>query len=310
MQEETFEVAADAAGTRLDAFLARRLGLSRSETRWLLARGAVRVDGRAREAGDKGLRLAAGARVAVAAFTRRGERRIAPRAEPARPVLARGPGWLALDKPAGVPVHPREEEETGTLANFVAALHPEVQGVGEGGLRSGVLHRLDLDTSGVVLFATQPGAWSRLRQAFRRHRVAKRYRAIALGSLPDEGSAELGLVVAQHRPARVRVVEPGEAAAGGAVRRTRLRWRVRERLAGACLVEVDLETGFLHQIRVSLAHLGAPLAGDRVYGPAAERDPSGAARQMLHAARVAFEEIEAESPDPPDLRAALDRLRG
>jgi 23S rRNA pseudouridine1911/1915/1917 synthase len=302
-----FEVEAAEAGARLDAVLARRLALSRSEVRGLLARGAVSVDGRTQRAGDKGARVAAGTRVEVARVVRRAELRIQPAREPGFAVLARGPGWLALDKPAGVAVRPHAEEETGTLANFAAALHPELQGVGEGGLRSGVVHRIDVDTSGAVLFATEDAAWRRLRDAFRRHRVEKRYRALALGALAPVGRVELALVVAQHRPARVRVALDPARAPGS--RRCRLAWRVVERFAGACLVEVELETGFLHQIRASLAHLHAPVAGDRVYGPAPELDPSAAPRQMLHAARVAFEEIEAESPDPPDFALACARLR-
>jgi 23S rRNA pseudouridine1911/1915/1917 synthase len=303
-----FEVEPAEAGARLDQLLARRLGLSRSEVRGLLATGAVRVDGRPQAAGEKGARVAAGARVEVARFARRAEMRIRPAREPGFRILASGPGWLALDKPAGVAVRPRDEEETGTLAGFAVALHPEMQGVGEGGLTSGVVHRIDVDTSGVVLFATDAAAWERLRRAFRRHRVVKVYRALVLGEIADEGRADVTLAVTRHRPARVRVV--GDARAGGSgARRCRLAWRVRERLAGACLVEVSLETGFLHQIRATLAHLGAPIAGDRVYGPTAEADPSGAKRQMLHAARIELDEITAESPDPPDFRAALERLR-
>jgi 23S rRNA pseudouridine1911/1915/1917 synthase len=303
-----FEVEPAEAGARLDQLLARRLALSRSEVRGLLARGAVRVDGRRQGAGDKGARVAAGARVEVERVARRAELVIRPAPEPRFAVLASGPGWLALDKPPRVAVHPRDEEETGTLANFAVALHPELQGVGEGGLRSGVVHRIDLDTSGVVLMATRESAWQRLRVAFRRHRVEKRYRALALGELADVGRADVALVVAQHRPARVRVVEAGRAQEAGA-RRCRLAWRVCEHFAGGCLVELELETGFLHQIRATLAHLGAPVAGDRVYGLPADADPSSASRQMLHAARVRFEEIAAESPDPPDFLAALARLR-
>ncbi|MBW2237244.1 MAG: RNA pseudouridine synthase [Deltaproteobacteria bacterium] len=92
------------------------------------------------------------------------------------------------------------------------------------------------------------------------------------------------------------------------MRPTRLAWRVVERLRGGCLVEVDMETGFLHQVRVTLAHLGAPLAGDRVYGPAPEADPSGGARHMLHAASLEWEEIRPESPDPPGQSARAPRL--
>ncbi len=310
MQGEDFEVDGRAAGARLDAFLSERLGLSRAETRRLLARGVVSVDGRARDAGAKGERLLLGARVHVAPFTPRADQCILPAPDLALTVLAEGADWLALDKPAGMPVHPYREDERDTAAGYAVHLHPEMQGVGEGGLRSGVVHRLDVDTSGVLLLATQDAAWRRLRRAFRRHKIAKRYRAIALGDLEDSGRVELNLRVAQHRPARVAVTKPGSAGADRDVRPTRLVWRVVERLRGGCLVEVDMETGFLHQVRVTLAHLGAPLAGDRVYGPAPEADPSGAARHMLHAASLEFEEVRVESPDPPDFRAALERLRG
>ena len=226
MQGEGFEVDGRAAGSRLDAFLGERLGLSRAETRRLLARGVVRVDGRARDAGAKGERLLMGARVEVAPFTPRADQCILPAPELALTVLAEGPDWLALDKPPGMPVHPYREDERATAAGYAVHLRPQMQGVGEGGLRSGVVHRLDVDTSGVLLLATQDAAWRRLRRAFRRHRVAKRYRAIALGDLEESGRVELDLRVARHRPARVAVAEPGRARAQGRVRQTRLAWRV------------------------------------------------------------------------------------
>ncbi len=313
MQGGDFEVERDASGARLDAFLAQRLGLSRAETRRLLARGKVSVDGRRQDAGAKGLKLTSGARVAVEAFAPRAEQRVAPAREPALGVLAEGPGWLVVDKPAGMPVHPYEEDERGTVLNFVAARQPEVQGVGEGGLRSGVVHRLDVDTSGALLVATEERSWRRLRRAFRNHRVTKRYRAVVLGAPPDEGRAEVGLRVARHRPARVEVVDAERASRNGDVRLGRLSWQIRERFPEASLLEIDLETGFLHQVRATLAHLGCPVLGDRDYGPGARsadaEDPSAAARQLLHAAELAFDEIRATSPDPPDFAAALDRLR-
>ena len=222
------------------------------------------------------------------------------------PVLARGPGWLAVDKPAGVAVHPYRADETGTLLNALAARHPELHGVGEGGLRSGVVHRLDLETSGVVLFATEEASWQRLRAAFRERRVQKVYRALVRGQ-PGSGSLELALVTARHRPALVRVLGAAEAAGARGARRARQSWRTLESFADAALVEVRPETGFLHQIRAMLAHQGAPVLGDRRYGPADVA--SGAPRHMLHAASVAFEEIRAESPDAPDFAALLARLR-
>jgi 23S rRNA pseudouridine1911/1915/1917 synthase len=286
------------AGRRLDAWLAERLAIGRAGVRRLLESGRVEVDGRPFERRDKAALLAAGARVVVAAFATPSARRAL--AEPDRPlrVLAEGPGWIALDKPAGTPVHPLRDDETGTLLNALVARRPAVHGVGEGGLRSGVAHRLDVDTSGVVLFATDEPTWQRLRAAFREHRVEKVYRALVRGHPAGAGEARPALVVARHRPAYVRTVDPGTPGA----RRTSLAWRVLARGRDASLVEVRPRTGFLHQIRATFASLGHPLLGDLTYAP---DDASGAPRHLLHAARTAIDEIEAESPDPPDFAAAL-----
>jgi 23S rRNA pseudouridine1911/1915/1917 synthase len=301
---EWLEVRPDEAGRRLDIFLAERLALSRSRARRLLASGAVRIGGRPVAEGDKGLALSAGERVEVAAAARADGDRVPQEPEAALGVLAHAPGWLVADKPAGVPVHPLVAGERGTLLGAVAARHPEIQGIGEGGLRSGVVHRLDVDTSGALLLATDAAQWQRLRAAFREHRVDKRYRAIARGHVTADGEIELPLVVARHRPAFVRAANPDELAFA---RRTITRWRVVERMRGATLLEVRTVTGFLHQVRATLAHLGHPLAGDRTYAP--EGDATGAARHMLHAASLGFEEIRAESPDPRDFAELIAAFR-
>jgi 23S rRNA pseudouridine1911/1915/1917 synthase len=242
----------------------------------LLAAGAWRV-APARRASAKGRLLDGRARDArrptLAAAA-------APEPEPEAPlrVLAEGEGWIALDKPAGVPVHPLAPGERGTLLNALVARHPEVTGIGEGGLRSGVVHRLDVDTSGVLLFATQELRWLDLRGAFRRRRVMVS-RALVQGRLEGKGELVLHLSVLRHRPAHVGAVEPGT----GRSRRTELRWRSLECFADATLVEVAPRTGFLHQIRAGLAHLGHPIVGDVAYGAA----EGVASRHLLHAARVA-----------------------
>jgi 23S rRNA pseudouridine1911/1915/1917 synthase len=289
-------VAADEAGRRLDAWLAQRLGVGRAGVRRLIESGRVSIDGRPLARRDKSAPLVAGARVVVAAFAPDADRRAIAEPDRALAICAEGPGWIALDKPAGTPVHPLRDDETGTLLNALIARRPEVHGVGEAGLRSGVAHRLDVDTSGVVLLATDEPTWQRLRAAFREHRVAKVYRAMVLGRLEGEGEVRHSLVVARHKPAYVRAVEPGTPGA----RRTSLAWRALAHGDGITLVEVRPRTGFLHQIRASFAALGHPLCGDRTY---AGEDPSGAPRHLLHAARVAIDEIEAESPDPPDFAA-------
>jgi 23S rRNA pseudouridine1911/1915/1917 synthase len=261
----------------------------------------VRVGAGATGLSAKGRLLEPGERVAVEEPALAAA--VVPEPEPGAPlvVLAEGEGWLAVDKPAGVAVHPLAPGERGTLLNALVARHPEVRGIGEGGLRSGVVHRLDVDTSGVLLFATDELRWLDLREAFRRHRVAKTYRALVHGRLAGEGELVLHLSVLRHRPARVGVVEPG----AGKSRRTELRWRTLEEFRDTTLVEVSPRTGFLHQIRASLAHLGHPLLGDAAYGA-----PEGfAARHLLHAARVAVDDVAAESPDAADFAEALGRAR-
>lgn len=301
--ERSIEVAEGEAGARLDVVLAARLGVGRAAVRALLERGAVRLGPQRLGYRDKARALRAGERLEVAGFAAPDARRIRP--EPAAPLalLAEGPGWVAVDKPAGQPVHPLREDEGGTVLNALLARRPALAGVGEGGLRSGVVHRLDVDTSGVLLVATEQTAWARLRGAFREHRVEKRYRALVVGTLAGEGALEVDLAVVRHRPARVAVVGAGVGPVPPGARRTGLRWRALAAGAGVTLVEVRPRTGFLHQIRATLAWLGHPVCGDRGYG--APEDPSGAARQLLHASAVRFEEVRAASPDPPDLAAAL-----
>lgn len=297
------------AGLRLDQFLAARLTVARAEARRLLERGEAALGGRALGLADKGRRLGPGDCVRVRGFAPIARRHPLPESEAPLPVLARGAGWIAVDKPPGRAVHPLRPDETGTLLNALVARHPEVLGVGEGGLRSGVVHRLDVDTSGVVLFALEEAVWRRLRAAFREQRVEKTYRALVAGSLEGAGRETARLEVARHRPARVKVLPPEPPGRG---RSAELGWRVLESFGEATLLEVRPRGGFLHQIRAMLAHRGHPVVGDRTYGGA--RVPGLAARHLLHAAALRVAEgpevVLARSPDPPDFEAALRRLRG
>ncbi len=289
-------------GKRLDAFLAEALGVSRARVRRALAAGAVTWRDRPAGLEAKGAPVASGDEIRVEPQPDPAE--APPLPEPGAPlgVLTEGDGWLAVDKPAGTPVHPLRVGESGTVANALVARHPELVGVGEGGLRSGVVHRLDVDTSGVLLFATAEDAWQRLRGAFRSHKVEKTYLAVVAGRLEGEGELILRLGVGRHRPARVRVL-PGEGA--GAGRRTQTRWRSLAASDEASLVEARPTTGFLHQIRVSLAHLGHPILGDAAYcGP----EHALAPRQLLHARHLAWKEVDAASEPPPDFAAAVRGL--
>ena len=306
---ESLEVDAAEAGRRLDVFLAERLALSRGAR----AAPARERRGAGRRAagrrGRQGPRAARGRARRGGAAARADAERVA--AEPDAPlrVLAHGPGWLVVDKPAGVPVHPLVAGERGTLLGAVAARHPEIQGVGEGGLRSGVVHRLDVDTSGALLLATTPRSGSGCAPRFASTASTKRYRAIALG--PRRGGRR-DRAAARDRapPARVRARRaPAGASARGARRTHHALARARARCADATLLEVRTVTGFLHQVRATLAHLGHPLAGDRTYAP--DGDATGAARHMLHAAALALRGDPRGEPRSARLRrAARVALRG
>jgi 23S rRNA pseudouridine1911/1915/1917 synthase len=293
-----WKVSDQQSGARLDRWLADRLGLSRRGAREVMRLGYIRVDGRTVAEAAKGWILSGGDRVSCD-YDPAGLIRVLPDDGLPLTILDEGPGWVAIDKAAGVAVHPLRSDQVDTALNAVAARYPEILGVGEGGLRSGVVHRLDVNTSGVQLFATTDKNYERLREGFREHRVQKCYHAIVCGALESEGEVTLDLEVRRHRPARVAVVESSTSKS----RSCPSHWRVLARGASHSLVEVAPVTGFLHQIRVTLAHLGHPLVGDEVYGSA-----KGAARQMLHARALRFAEIDLQAPAPPDFRATREAL--
>jgi len=293
---------------RLDRVLADALGVSRGAVRRLLAGGRVTVKGRVAGASDKGLAVAAGDAIEVAGEPDPADQRPIADVGVALSVLASGETWAVVDKPAGTAVHPLRPGERGTVVNAAVARWPgmlsAVTADEPDGLRCGVVHRLDVDTSGALLLGLTADAVGRLRAAFHGHRVTKTYAAVVAGSPPVEGEARLHLRVAQHRPARVAVVDKP----GADTRQCDLRWAVVERLGGASVVRVDLGTGFLHQVRAMLAHLGHPLLGDRAYADD-EAIAHAAARQMLHAERLRFEEIDASAPWPADFEAVVNGLR-
>jgi len=284
------EVGPAEAGERLDAVVARALGLSRGWVRKLLDTERVLLGGRP---AAKGVILRAGDRIDVLRFARP---EAAPLANPglALPILCQRTGLLAVDKPAGMAVHPLSPDETGTALNALVGRFPELAGVGEGGLRSGVVHRLDPGTSGVLVFALHEDAWRAARAAFAAKRVAKRYLARVHGAFAGEREVELRL---ENRGARVRVVEHGGRLAVSHL-------RALETGTETSLVEIEMCTGVRHQIRATLARLGHPIAGDPLYGSSAE-----VGRLWLHAASIEWDAFAAEAEPPPELKAAVTRAR-
>ena len=292
-------------GARLDQWLARTLECSRRQAQRLIDEGGVRVDG---TRAAKGARLHSGARVEVAhAPPREDELRPLPDADAPLTTLFVDEAIVAVDKPAGVATHPLRAGERGTLANALVARYPECALVADDAREGGVGHRLDTETSGVVVAARTRAAWQSLRRAFSDGAVKKEYLALVAGAPPPSGTIDLPLA---HAGRRVRIAGDRDLDALAAV----TDFETLARGDGVALVRARSSSGRMHQIRVHLAHVGHPLVGDALYGgppPAA-----GTRGHFLHAAVVVFPHpstggpTRVEAPLPPDRAAALAAMVG
>jgi 23S rRNA pseudouridine1911/1915/1917 synthase len=208
---------------------------------------------------------------------------------------------LVVEKPAGLVVHPARGHREGTLAQLLA-------GVAAGGEaeRAGIVHRLDRDTSGLMLVARGEQAHARLQQALRERLVEREYLALVEG-VPPARTGTIEAPIGRHPRIRTRMSVDGVAP-----RAARTRFELAERVGPHALLRLRLDTGRTHQIRVHLQAIGHPVCGDPEYGTPGLL---GLERQFLHATRLAFphplsgERIELHSPLPPDLREALERAR-
>jgi len=212
---------------------------------------------------------------------------------------------LVVNKPAGMVVHPAYGHASGTLVNAVLAHCPQIADVG-GPDRAGVVHRLDKDTSGLILIAKDSVTRAALQRQFKRRQVAKTYLALVEGQMqPREGVVEAPVGRDKRQRKKMAVVRSG--------REARTMYRAIEYFANYTLLEVRPHTGRTHQVRVHLSWLGYPIVGDAVYGRHRQRLLRG--RHFLHAARIRFshpatsEEVEFEATLPPELAAVLEQLR-
>jgi 23S rRNA pseudouridine1911/1915/1917 synthase len=282
-----------AAGTRLDRFLAVPVG-SRARAQALIDAGRVRVDGTLR---PKRHLVAPGEAIEIHDSGQDG-----PVLE-SEPQASFGVAYeddylLVVDKPAGVVVHPARGHWAGTLAQ---ALEGRAAG-GEDSWRAGIVHRLDRDTSGLLVVAKNDAVHRALKSLLARRRLRREYLALVDGH-PSARTGTIDAPIGRHRRDRklmsIDTDEPREA---------RTHFEIERLLPAATLLRVTLETGRTHQIRVHLAAIGHPVAGDPQYGTGGEL---GLPRQFLHAARLAFDHpvtgmpVDVSSPLPSDLVAAL-----
>ena len=268
---------------------------SRSVAERLVRDGAVLVDGERR---PKSHRLEAGEELEVELP----EPSVLEPSEEPLDVVYEDPELLVIDKPAGLVVHPASGHEGETLVHRLVGLGA----AGGDPERPGIVHRLDRDTSGLLLVARSEEAFARLAEAIRARRVERRYLALVRGT-PRSRSGRIDAPIGRDRADRTRrsldTDTPREA----------VTWfEVRERLGERTLLEVRLETGRTHQVRVHLEAIDLPISGDPVYGA---RGDLGLDRQFLHAHALAFDHpvsgarLELDSPLPEDLAAALERAR-
>jgi len=290
------EVPSEAAGVRLDSFLAGPLG-SRAQAQQLIESGLVRVDGEPR---PKRHPVRGGERISVV-------RRLAEQPAPSAPDLGFAVPFedehlLIVDKPAGLVVHPARGHRTGTLAQALGG-----RGAGGEEWRAGIVHRLDRDTSGLLVVAKSEAVHRALKALIARREMRREYLALVAG-IPPARTGTIDAPIGRHRHERVLMSihsdDPREA---------RTHFELEQAFGDATLLRVVLETGRTHQIRVHMASIGHPVVGDRTYGGPVRY---GLTRQFLHAARLGFVHpvsdapIDVRSPLPPDLASALASASG
>ena len=284
---------AEDEGKRLDKFLTEKFP---SATRALLIEavesGRILVNDRKAR---KSCRLSAVDSVRVVELSEQADARIKPDPSVKLNIVYEDDSVIILNKPAGIPVHPLHHSETGTLANGLVAARPALAEVGGDRLFPALVHRLDTETSGLILAAKTGEAYNNLRAQFSGRKVRKIYTAVVHGKLIKSGRLENYLAHDPKRRGRMRVMEEKRlqstdyrlqpAGEKEKIYRAIIDVKAIRKSTDFTLVEVDMKTGITHQIRAQLAHMGNPIVGDKVYGRG-EKDK--VSRHFLHATRLEF----------------------
>ena len=297
--DRVYNFTVDSQGVRLDKYVVGKCPeLSRTQAQKLIGDGYVTVNGNAARAN---LKLDIGSKVNIV-IPPAPPNSLSPEAIPLN-ILYEDNDLLVIDKPAGLTVHPAPGHPDHTLVNAILFHFPHLSDFSDS-LRPGVVHRLDKDTSGVMLVAKNDMAQADLMNQFKAHSVAKTYLVLVKGHLtPEDGVIEASIGRDPRNRKRMAVVAEGKEA--------RTQYHVIKYLGDYTLLEVRPETGRTHQIRVHLSAIGFPVAGDAIYGV---KSPY-LSRQFIHASRLGFrlpstgKYVEFESDLPPDLAKALKDIR-
>ncbi|MBL8520053.1 MAG: 23S rRNA pseudouridine(1911/1915/1917) synthase RluD [Betaproteobacteria bacterium] len=310
VQTVEFRVPLTHAGLRLDQVLADLLpGHSRSRLAVFVKDGAVTVDGAVAQPKTKVL---GGEAIRARLSPREEDQAFVPQ-DIALPIIFEDDSVLVIDKPAGLVVHPAAGNWRGTLLNGVLFHHPAAARIP----RAGIVHRLDKDTSGVLVVAKTEAAQVALVRQLQARSVSRTYVALVRGLVDNEGTVDAPIGRHPHQRTRMAVLKRGDAGGKPAI----THYRVIDRYTYHTLVECRLETGRTHQIRVHMQSIGFPLEGDPLYGgtmtginPEARDIIRAFGRQALHARRLAFEHpasgkpVQFEAPVPADMRAFIDDM--
>jgi 23S rRNA pseudouridine1911/1915/1917 synthase len=291
-------------GSRLDKILSQQVaGVGRHKAAELCAAGRVHLDGRRAK---KSALVSAGAKITVE-FDE--PESLEPEPELSLDLRLERPELVVVNKPAGMPTAPLATSERGSLCGALLARYPEMQGVGHRAREPGILHRLDTQTSGLVLAARNAEAFARMNEALEREDLHKRYLAVvSADGLAESGEISRALAPDATHPERVRVLETDDRF--GYARHKITRYRLKRVVGARALIELSVGSAFRHQIRAHLASIGHPIAGDAVYG--GEKLAGLGERHALHASQLSWTGapgvpgFTVYEPLPPDLAALLE----
>ena len=302
------KVSTEATGERLDVFLHKYYhDFSRSWIKKLIKKGNARVNGK----------IASASKILTTSQVVQFDLELPPEIslEPDRSlgnkikIVFENEDFLVIDKPAGISVHPSSSERKGTIVNWLLYHYPPIKSVGDDQIRPGLVHRLDKETSGLMVIAKNQKTFIWLKGQFKKHQVVKKYLALVNGNpATASGQIDSNIIRSRSDPTKNTVSK------SKTVGRTALTfWKVLKRYAGYTLLEITPKTGRTHQIRVHLKSIGLPVSGDKKYYSKKSKNPKHLGRMFLHAVYLGLvlesgEKNSFNSPLLPELESALRNL--
>lgn len=282
--------------TRLDQYLVTLFPhISRSYLQQMITQGSVLVN---QKKSKKGHILTEGDLIEIQSFVEPNDRTIDPNPAVGFTLKEEFEHYIVIDKPPFVATHPNQFDDHQSLANGLVSRFPQMIGVGEDPLRPGIVHRLDSNTSGVMLAAKTQEGFAKLRELFNQRKIKKTYQALVVGQIIKEGSIETDVAHHPKNPRRmIALTHPNQEFRSRRRNATTL-YEPMKQFGGYTLVSVRTLTGRMHQVRVHLASIGHPLVGDTLYQSPKEKnlDKLGLTRHFLHAVRLEFDDPWSQTP--------------